>query len=86
MMWGHSSAGHGVVVAIKRTRTRDFVLMILLGHRRIGYQADFDLLQVLFSRQEVSTKSQKFLTIILLHELASKAYLHFDSCNSLSHV
>lgn len=58
--------------------------MILLGHRGIKYQGDVDLLQVLVSRQEVFTESKNFLTIILLHELASKAYLHFDSYNSLS--
>ena len=60
--------------------------MISLDHRKSEYQVDVDLLQVLFSRQEVSTKSQKILTIILLHELASKDYLHFDSCNSLSNA
>ena len=86
MIWGYSNAGHGFVVAIDGQGYGEFVLIILLGHRRIGYQADIDLLQVLFSRQVVSTNSQKFLTIILLHELASKAYSHFDSCNSLSHA
>ena len=74
------------MVAIKRTRIWKVVLMILLSHRRIEYQADVYLLQVLFSRQEVFTKSQKFLTNILLHELASKAYLHIGSCNSFSNA